>query len=520
MVMKIFTKSQWVWLAAMLVLASFLRFWKISEWQHLTYDQSRDYIILKRILVDKKFTLVGPTVSIAPGFFLPPFYYYSLIPFIKLSGFHINGPDIYTAILGVLSVFFFYFLAKDLFGVFPALISSFLFAINPYLVQSSRHALNPNTLFLYSILFFLSFEKYVFKKERRWFVLAGFSLGWAIGLHLTTIVFLPFFIYLIFLEIKNKLFDKITISGIILFFIVFSPLLVFDLKHNFPITRAAASYLNGNENTAVDGQFMGRIKEMAIDLYRMPTILLSGTFQKDNFAVRPMNLSAVNMLNITSLKNGIEGVKIALALFLWLIAFFYLIFSRGEEKRILIAFLFFGLLIRLCFPENSFYFYYYLSAFPLVFLILAFLIKKTETKLLVVAPIVISLLFLAGFSWFPLGIYNDPKTEAFFLPVSKIIATDSKSEKNVAIAGNVTDKSGWEHNGLEYRYFAEALYNLEAGNWEANDYKEADVLYFIDEGGVEEPLKYGGMEVEAFKPTKIERTWKVETGQKIYKMTR
>lgn len=412
--MKIFTKNQWIWLAAILILASFLRFWKISEWQHLTYDQSRDYIIIKRILVDKKFTLVGPTASIAPGFFLPPFYYYSLVPFVKLSGFHINGPDIYTAILGVLSVFFFYFLAKDLFGVFPALISSFLFAINPYLVQSSRHALNPNTLFLYSILFFLSFEKYVFKKERRWFVLAGFSLGWAIGLHLTAVVFLPFFIYLIFLEIKNKLLDKITISGIILFLIVFSPLLLFDLRHNFPITKAAISYLNGSKNTAADGQFMNRIKEMAIDLYRMPTILLSGTFQKENLAIRPINMTVINILSTFSLKNSTEGTKIILSLFLWLIAFFYLIFSRGEEKRILIAFLFFGLLIRLCFPENSFYFYYYLSVFPLVFLILAFLIKKTETKLLVVAPIVISLLFLAGFSWFSLGFIMIQRQRHFF----------------------------------------------------------------------------------------------------------
>ncbi len=145
--MKQFWKKEWFWLLLVLSAAVFLRFWRLTSWQHLTYDQSRDYLIIKKLLVDNKFTLVGPTVSIAPGFFLPPFYYYSLIPFIEFSNFHIVGPDIYTAILGAVSVLFFYFLAKDFFGVYPAIITTLAFAGNPYLVQASRHAWNPNTLF-------------------------------------------------------------------------------------------------------------------------------------------------------------------------------------------------------------------------------------------------------------------------------------------------------------------------------------------------------------------------------------
>lgn len=514
---KIF-KSQWFWLSLIIILSTILRFWNISSFQHLSYDESRDYIILKRILVDHKFTLVGPTVSIAPGFYLPPFYYYSLLPFIKLSGFHINGPDIYTAILGVSSVLFFYFLARDLFGVFPGLISSLSFSVNPYLVQTSRHAWNPNTLFLYSILFFFSVERYIFKKQRKYFVLAGFSLGWAIGLHLTAVVFLPIFIYLIFLEIKTKKINKYTILGIGLFLIIFSPLVFFDLKHNYPISKAAISYIKGGEETKNSDQMTSRIKEMAIDLYKMPTILLSGTLQKGNMTVRPSNITSFSILSVIPFKGGKEGTKMILALVLWLIAFFSLVLSKERKFKILLVFLLFGLFIRICFPANLFYFYYYLAVFPLIFLILAFLIKKTEKKLLLSVPIVVFMLFLTLFSWFPQGLYQDPKPEKYFTPVSEIIAKDSLNENRVAIAGNVADKSRWEHNGLEYRYFAEALYNLKARNWEASDYRDADVLYFIDEGDVKEPLKFGGMEVEAFRPTKIEKTWKVQTGQTIYKM--
>lgn len=513
-------KNQWLWLFLILIVSIILRFWDISSSQHLTYDEARDYIILKRILVDHKFTLVGPTLSIAPGFFLPPFYYYSLLPFVKIFDFHIIGPDIYTVTLGAVSVFFFYFLAKDFFGIIPAIVATFSFAINPYLVQTSKHAWNPNTIFLFSILFFLSVERYLFKKQREWFVLASFSLAWAIGLHLTAIVFIPLYLYLIFLEIKNKFFGKTTIIGITLFIFIFSPLLFFDIKHNFPISKAGMSYLNNTLKAKGNGFVSDRFGEMIIDLYKMPVVLLSGVFQKENMTTRSSNITAFNKVKIVSFEKGIEGIKIFFSLILWLSALSGLVLNKEKKIRILIVYLFLGLFIRICFPANLFYFYYYLSIFPLVFLVLAVLIKNVEKKLVFMVPIVIFILCLSISSWYPLGLYKDPKPERYFLSVSKIIADDSIYEDKVAIANNTNDKSRWEHNGLEYRYFAESMFNLKAGNWEPSDYKQANVLYFIDEGEVINPLTFGGAEVEAFKPAKIDKMWRVETGQKVYKMSK
>ena len=140
--------------------------------------------------------------------------------------------------------------------------------------------------------------------------------------------------------------------------------------------------------------------------------------------------------------------------------------------------------------------------------------KKPINKLITVV-----IVFLVVFSWLEFGFYKDSKNEKYFIKVSETIAKDSVGEK-VAIAGNVSDKSRWEHNGLEYRYFSEALFGLKPLNWETDDYRGANVLYFIDEGEVKDPLKFGGMEVEAFKPKTVEKVWQVETGQKIYKMTR
>lgn len=518
--MKQFWKKEWFWLSLILITGVFLRFWNLTSWQHFTYDQSRDYITLKRILIDRKFTLVGPTVGIVPGFFLPPLYYYSLLPFIWFLHFHIVGPDIYTAIFGVLSVVVYYFLAKDLFGKLPALFTSFMIAINPYLIQTSRHAWNPNTLFFYLTVFILSFEKYVFGRKRKYLLLAGFSLGWAIGLHLTAVVFFPFFGCLIYREFKGKSVDIITFSSIFLFLVVFLPLALFDFRHGFPISRAGLSYLKTQGSfTSGDGTFILRLKEAIIDFFKMPVVLLSGLFQKENMTVRPLIIATFGRVGLLSVTGLFGKIKMFITLMLWLSSFVCAwLDNKNKESKLIIVFLFFGLLIRLCFPSSLFYFYYYLAVFPIVFLFIAFLLKKVQGKPLF-SFIIVLIFFSSICSLLPEGIYADPKPESYFLPVCEKIAKDFPNDKKVVLAGNIADRSRWEHNGLEYRYFLEGIYRLPLGGWEASDYKEADVLYLIDEGELKDPLKLGGMEMEAFKPTKVEQVWEVETGQTVYKLT-
>ena len=129
-------------------------------------------------------------------------------------------------------------------------------------------------------------------------------------------------------------------------------------------------------------------------------------------------------------------------------------------------------------------------------------------------------LFLAVISFFPNGLKTEIRPEKYFLPSAKIIAQDFSSNDKVAVAANINESNRWEKNGIEYRYFLESLYELPFLGSKENDYKSANVLYLIDEGDLKEPLKMGGMEMETFRPAKIEKVWEVETGQKIYKMTK
>ncbi len=513
-----FLKSEFFWLVLIMVLGAFLRFWQLQEWQHLSFDQARDYLIVKRIIMDHKFTLVGPTVSIAPGFFLPPFYYYSLIPFLILSHFHIIGPDIYTAVFGVAAIGIFYLAARDLFGKFPALVSSFAFAVNPYLIQTSRHAWNPNTLVFYILVFFLALERFWLNKKRKYLLLASFSLSWAIGLHLTAVVFLPLLALALIKDFKERGIGKINLLSLALFGLPFLPLLFFDLRHAFPISKAGLAYLGKQGDGSWSRTLTDRLGYFLKDFIQVPSVLLSGIFQKQNLTVRPSNITAFKDIRLWVLENlGLEKLLLALGLFAASLLTLVKRFSSAKVK-LLLACLFLGFSVRFLFPPQSFYFYYFLSLFPFIFLALAglvYFLSQRRGKLPAAMAIAgLALWSLSG------GLKTEAKPEKYFLPACEVIARDFKAGEKAALAINVADRTRWEHTGHEYRYFLEAMYGFPMTGWEGDDYRKADILYLVDEGELKDPLSLRGMEMEAFRPEKIEKSWQVPTGQKIYKLVK
>jgi 4-amino-4-deoxy-L-arabinose transferase-like glycosyltransferase len=510
-------KKECFWLTLILVLGAFLRLWQIEAWQYLTYDQARDFLIIKKMMVDGKLTLVGPTLSIAPGFFLPPFYYYSLIPFLWLFHFRIVGPDVYTALFGIASIYVFYLLARDLFGKFPALISSFVFALNPYLIHTARHAWNPNTLPFFLLLFALSVERYLLAKKTNYLWLAIFSLSWAIGLHLTAIAFLPMAGLLVYKTIKEKgLLTKQSFSFLSPL-IIGLPLVAFDLRHRFPITRAGLAYLFAQKGGEL---FLLRILEMFFDFLKAPVVLISGLFQDQNLTIRPSNISPFSQVSLFSRLELFEGFKLVLAGALVLFcawAFFKFYQKNSLQGKLIVSLLSLGFLPRLFFPVSSFYFYYYLVLSPFIFLgIAALVVYLQEKKALGFS---LAILVFAVLSLLPRGIFWETHSTNYFLPACEIIANGA-GQKPVAIVASVSDLSRWEKNGLEYRYFLETKYKLPLQGWDIKDYSEAEVLYFIDEKGTEDPLNFGGMEMESFAPKKIVDFWEVKTGQKVYKLIR
>lgn len=517
--MKVFqTLFHYRWLVLLVALAAFLRLWQISSWQYFTYDQARDYLIVKRIIFDHKFTLVGPTV-LAPGVYLPPFYYYSLVPFLWLFKFHLVGPDIYTAFLGTGAIVIFYFLVKDFFGELPALLAGLLFAFNPYLIQASRHAWNPNTIFFFTLLFALSFEGYWLKKQKIYLPLSAFSLSWALNLHYTVVVFLPLLGALFYKEFSEKRFSFYFWAGLGAFIIFISPLAFFEIRHSFPNLRGVVNFVGKQGSGLGLGE---RMTMVVVDAVKMPVTLVMGLNPEHNLTINPSHILLFDKVNIFS-GDALVKLKLAFGLLVILFSLFSLVGDKHVPvlvKRIVALFFFSGLLIRLVFPPAAFYFYHYTFWFPFALLFLSgafsslLVLRSGKTVGIIVA------ILICYFAFHPNPLKNEVRNESYFLPAAEVIAKDYSPGDKITLAANLVDPFRWDHNALEYRYFLETVYRIPLENWEARNYKEANVLYLIDEGSLKEPLKLGGMEVEAFAPRRIEKMWTTQNGQKIYRMKR
>lgn len=512
-------------LLIVVILSLFLYGWKITKWQYFSYDESRDYLIIKRILIDRKFTLIGPSIGIADGAYLPPFYYYFLAPSLLISKFHLWGPDIFSAILGIFSVTLFYLIAKDFFGRTPAFIGSLFFAFNPYLIQAARHTRDPHMLPLFLLLFFCFFKKYFFEKKRWFLLLVSVSLGIAISLHLTAVVFFPFLVFLLLKDFRKFKINRILILSKFSFIFFFLPLLFFDLRHNFSLSKAFFSFFTKPKNGLLFVLLISKIERFFVLLFKLPIIFFSGTFQKELLSLRSMPLFPLEKINVGIL-TGFDLLKFIVAGALWLsvlVATLYLV-KRGKQKFIdlILAFVFCGFLISFMCPINYTFLYYFYGLFPFIFLLLtgviSFLIKKVSLS--IKHFLIFTFILLALLPFFPNMFKTETRPEKYFLPVTEIIATDFQRGQKMAVVSHSGDPLRWEYNGLEYRYFLESIYRLPLTGWEASDYEKAEILYFVDEDNLPDPLSFKGMEMEAFAPKKILKTWEVSSGQKVYKMVK
>ena len=92
----------------------FLSLFRLSELYGYGFDQERDYNTVKAIVVDHKFTLIGPRVVSSAGFFLGPFYYYLQVPFFILF----RGDPLYgayfTAAINFITYILIYFVLSRL----------------------------------------------------------------------------------------------------------------------------------------------------------------------------------------------------------------------------------------------------------------------------------------------------------------------------------------------------------------------------------------------------------------------
>mgnify|MGYP001167484927 CR=1 FL=1 len=246
---KFFSRyGQTLLLAGILILAAYLRLWRISDYMTFLGDEGRDALVVKRMIVDGKFTLLGPTASVG-GFFLGPVYYYFMAPFLWLWRLDPSGPAFMVGLFGTATVWVVYEFGRKLKDSWTGLFAAGLYAVSPVVIAYSRSSWNPNLVPFFGLLFiYLTWQGLRQKKDMMLFW-AGVCLGIGMQLHYLFIFLIPAVVLWVLLRARKAL----TVQRIGLWMlgalIGFSPFLAFELRHGFPNTKAITRFLLTGEET-------------------------------------------------------------------------------------------------------------------------------------------------------------------------------------------------------------------------------------------------------------------------------
>ncbi|MDP2585274.1 MAG: glycosyltransferase family 39 protein [Candidatus Levybacteria bacterium] len=212
------------------------------------FDQGRDYLAVKSIVVDHKPTLIGSEVGAGAaglsGIFQGPLYYYSLsIPFLLTKGDPYSGV-VLMFLISSLSVVFSYIFGKKALGTIGGLSTALLFALSPMFIAQARFTWNSNPSTLFILLAFY-FTYLGMKKKNKYIFLSSFFAGFvynfqfAVSIPLSISIFLYYIFIIKLKEIKKYL---ILFSG---FIFAFLPMLLFELRHGFMGIGGFTKYLFG-----------------------------------------------------------------------------------------------------------------------------------------------------------------------------------------------------------------------------------------------------------------------------------
>lgn len=525
--MKEFFKKNWqeILLVVFIGISLVLRFNGIFKLNFFTFDQSRDALYVKRILVDKEFRLLGTQTSL-PGMYLPPFYYYTIAPILWLFKLNPIGIDVYTAFIGTLSVPLVFFIANKIFGRPAGIFSAGLWTVSSLMVELTRRAWNPNTLPFFILIAFYFFYQYFKEKKRKDFIFGTVFYGYCLSLHFGAWTLLPLWIAsFIFFTVKSKKITKsLIVVGIIIFFV--SPLLFFEVRHGFFLFFQAKKFFFEGNRIAANFRLIS--EQFITSLAGLFLILLSGKASVGYGAPLGFSGKLVEFFTLPQPVSVVAQKPYSFSFAWWGIILLVLIllisfFKRKELSiKIIWTWLIWGILASWLY-RGGLQFFYYLYLFPVVFLLfglLGYCLYQSKIKVFKYGALV-------GF--LAITLFHIRNTVAFastwrssrdLRAVAEIIANNVSPEVSFNIATVQRDLDRWDRTAVDYRYFTETFFGKRALDWFPEDFQKAEELFVIDETGKTDILNSPIMEIQTFNPGEIKASWTIENDITIYQLTK
>lgn len=210
-------------------------------------DNARDMVDVREIVALGKLRLIGQTTAVEGFFYGPAWYYILAVPFI-LTGGNPYGSILLEILMWVLGGYYLLLLTQKYYGKLALIPVGCLWVASNFILLASQYAFNPNPIifltpvFVYFLIEFL--EKKNLLSSLIIFLLAGLFLHFeiAVGIFMPVIIFLSIIIFKEFKVFKNKN----LYLGILVFILTLVPQALFELRHDFFLTKSLLAYKSGS----------------------------------------------------------------------------------------------------------------------------------------------------------------------------------------------------------------------------------------------------------------------------------
>ena len=457
-----------------ILLASFVRLWHIGSYMTFLGDEGRDVMVVRDMLLGRKFTLIGPGTSIG-NMYLGPLYYYMMLLPLAVTNFSPVGPAIQIALLGVVTVALLWWIGRQWFGRTPALLISILYSLSPTVITYSHSSWNPNIMPFFALISIYGIWKVWRFGYWRWLVVSAVSFAFILNSHYLGLLLLPVIVLFWFLARPAcRQARRYTLISIFSFLVLMSPLLFFDLRHNWLNFRAMAVFFTDRQTTVNLKTYKALPKIWPI-WQDINTSLLAG-------------------------KNTPAGVFASVLLVIGMV---YLIKHR-PSRDFWFTFIWMGAgLVGLGLYKQHVYDHYYGFLFPVPFLLLGFIFEKMKKWSI---PVLLVLLVVS--------IANNPLR---YPPNNQLAHTQEIAEFiNNQAAGQpfnlaLLAKRNYDKGYVYFLDIAKAPYYT-------IHQKLSEQLFVICEDPVCEPINNPLWEVAAFGWAKVDRQWEFPWGTKLFRL--
>ncbi len=243
-------------LTGLVIVAAVLRFADLRTRGTWDGDQGHDMLVLRSLVVDGVFPLLGPPTSIG-DFHHGALYYYLLAPAAALSRADPFWVVVEIALAGIAAVGVTWWLARSIGGSLAGAVAGLLMAVSASAIDESTFIWNPNLIALSSAIALAGAWRAWSTGMARWWILAAVGVIVTMQCHVLGVVLLPPVAGLALLDARRRgpgperrRVLVALLGGAVLLAASYLPLLVHELQTGGAEVRAALDFIAGGGSSS------------------------------------------------------------------------------------------------------------------------------------------------------------------------------------------------------------------------------------------------------------------------------